>query len=241
MKYLKVTILMFLMVFVTFSQEFKKVENVQDVVDNYITATGGADALKSVESVKMKGTFGEGSEGGSIEVYFSRKYLYMDLDTKQFKMKQAVDVDAKKGWTKFGTMLKDMKEEEITKQKKNAEGTLWANFLNPKDNGITFELLQNETVNGSDAYVVDQLKDGVSVATSYFDTKTFLKVRELKGSMTNDFSDFRKTGDENIMMPYKINSQQGDVTLTEIKFNSKFDKKLLKKPAEEEDKKQDDK
>ena len=233
MRYTKAVILMFLLCFTAFSQDFKKVSTVQDVVDNYITASGGADALKSVESISMKGKLGEGDEPGSIYVYFSRKYLYLDIDTKQFKMKQAVDIEGKKGWTKFGTMINDFKEEDIAKQKKNAEGTLWSNFLDPKGSGITYELLQNEMVNGSDAYVVDQLRDGISVTTSYFDTKTFLKVKEIKGSMTNDFSDFRKTGDDDIVMPYMIKSVTGDVTITEIKFNTKFDKKLLKKPEEE--------
>ncbi len=233
MKTIESVILIFLFVFSAFSQEFKKVSTVQDVVDNYLTATGGVDALKNVESVKMKGKIGEGDESGTIDVYFSRKYFYMDLDTKQFKMKQAVDIEAKKGWTKFGTMLNDMKEEDIAKQKKNTEGTLWSNFIDPKGSGVKFELLQNETVNGNDAYVVDLLRDGISVSTSYFDTKTFLKVKEIKGSMTNEFSDFRKTGDDNIMMPYRIKSQTSDVTISEIKFNTKFDKKLLKKPEEE--------
>lgn len=35
-------------------------------------------------------------------------------------------------------------------------------------------------------------------------------------------------------MPYRITSQTGDVTIAEIKFNSKFDKKLLKRPKDED-------
>lgn len=63
--------------------------------------------------------------------------------------------------------------------------------------------------------------------------KTFNKVREIKGGMTNDFSDFREVGSTGITMPYSIKSQTGDVAMTEIKFNSKFNKKLLARPKDE--------
>ncbi|MEO8514664.1 MAG: hypothetical protein ABI543_13980 [Ignavibacteria bacterium] len=233
MKFLAIIFSVFALSFTLQSQDFKEVKTAQDVVDNYLIASGGAYALRSVESISMKGKIGDGEESGSVGVFFSKKYFYMDISTKKFAMKQVVDMEAKKGWTKFGTMMKDMTEEDITKNRKNAENSMWSNFLDPKSGGITFELLQNESVNGSDAYVVDQLKDGTSATTSYFDAKTFLKVKEIKGNMTNEFSDFRKTGKNDIVMPYKVKSQSGDVTISEIKFNGKFDKKLLKKPEED--------
>ena len=67
--------------------------------------------------------------------------------------------------------------------------------------------------------------------------KNFNKVKELKGGMTSGFSDFRKVKDSDVVMPYKITSQTGDVVITDITFNTSFDKKLLKRPK---DKKQDD-
>jgi hypothetical protein len=183
----------------------------------------------------MKGNMGEGDQAGTINIYFSKKYVYMDINSPQFSLKQAIDIDKHTGWTKFGNIMKDLNEEDIVKNKKNVEGTLWGNFLEPKANGITFELLQNEMVDGKDAYVVDLMREGTSVATSYFDAKTFNKVKEIKGSMTSEFSDFKKVGSTGIIMPYTIKSQSGNVTITEIKFNTKFDKKLLKKPVEEKD------
>ncbi len=242
MKIINVFFILVFFVFALQSQDFKEVKTAQHVVDNYLTAYGGADELRTIESISMKGKIGEGEESGTIEIYFSKKYVYMDINTKQFAMKQAVDISNKKGWMKFGTMIKDLKEEDINKSKKNVEGALWSNFLDPKESGITFELLQNETIDGNDTYVVELMRDSASINTAYFDAKTFNKVKEIKGSITNNFSDFRKVGKTDILMPYKINSQTGDVTMTEIKFNSKFNKKLLTKPKEEkDDSKQDDK
>lgn len=242
MKIINGFFILVLLVFSVKSQDFKEVKTAQDVVDNYIIACGGADELMTVESISMKGKMGEGDQSGTINIYFSKKYVYMDINTEQFSMKQAIDITAKKGWVKFGTMIKDLNEEDINKNKKNIDGTLWSNFLDPKENGITFELLQNETVEGKDAYVVDLMRDSASITTAYFDAKTFYKVKEIKGGMTNEFSDFKKVGSTGIVMPYRIKSQSGDVTMTELKFNTKFDKKLLTRPKEEkDDTKQDDK
>ncbi len=231
----------FFVIFSAISQDFKPVKTAQDVVDNYIEASGGKDALASIESISMKGNMGDGEQKGTIVIYFSKKYVYMDINTAQFSMQQAIDVAKKKGWMKFGTMIKDLKEEEIEKNSKNVEGSMWGNFIDPKKNGITFEMLQNETIEGKECYVIDLIRDSLATSTAYFDMKTFNKVREIKGGMTNDFSDFREVGSTGVTMPYSIKSQTGDVAMTEIKFNSKFDKKLLTRPKDDsEDTKKDE-
>jgi len=232
-----VAFLLFLGAFNTFSQDFKPVKTGQDVIDNYITASGGKDALNEIESIRMKGKIGEGSESGNLEIYFSKNYVYMDIAMKEFTMKQAIDVNKKKGWTQFGEMIKDMTEEEINKNTKNMDGSMWGNFISPKEHGITYELLQDESIDGTEYYAVDLIRDSLTVSTSYFDMKNFNKVKELKGGMTSGFSDFRKVKDSDVVMPYKITSQTGDVIITDITFNSSFDKKLLKRPK---DKKEDD-
>jgi hypothetical protein len=226
-----------ILVFLIFSvslkaQDFKEVKSAQDVIDNYLLASGGADKLSEVESISMQGKLGNGEQSGTIEIYLGKKYVYMNIKSDMFAMTQAVDIDKKKGWTKFGTMVKDMTEEEITKSKKTMEGTLWGNYLYPKENGITFEMLQNESVKGNDAFEIDLIKDGTAVSTSFFDAKTFNKVKEIKGKMISEFSNFKPTGSLGIIMPYTIKSQTGDVEITEIKFNSRFDKSLLKKPKD---------
>ena len=237
MKKLISVFLLFFAVFSLYSQDFKPVNSAQDVIDNYIMATGGKDALKEIESIRMKGKIGEGSESGNLEIYFSKNYVYMDIAMKEFNMKQAIDVYKKKGWTQFGEMIKDMTEEDIKKNTRNMDGSMWGNFISPKEHGITYELLQNESIDGTEYYAVDLIRDSLTVSTSYFDMKNFNKVKELKGGMTSGFSDFRKVKDSDVIMPYKITSQTGDVVITDITFNTSFDKKLLKRPK---DKKEDD-
>jgi len=244
---MKKIILLVLLCFSTLAvktQDFKEVKTAQDVVDNYLLAVGGADALKEVKSIQMKGKMASAEmngENGGIEIYYSDKYVYMNISTAMFSMKQAIDFDKKKGWTLFGEMFKEMNEEELQKSQKSIEGTLWGNFLNPKASGITYLMLENEHVDGKDAYVIDLVKDGANFLTVFFDTKTFLKIKDAGSTTMTEYADFKETGDLKIVMPYTIKNKAGDVVLTEIKFNSKFNKKLLKKPEvkDSEDKKED--
>ncbi len=243
MKNLIIVFILFFTALTINAQDFKPVKTAKDVIDNYITAIGGSDALKEVESISMKGRIGEGDESGTLDIYYSSKYVYMDINMKQFTMLQAIDMVKKKGWMKFGKMVKDLKEEEIMKNKKRIDGSMFGKYLDPAANNITFELLQNEDVNGTDCYVIDIIQDSLSSSTEYFDSKTFNKVKENKGGMTSTFSDFKKVGSTDVIMPYRITSQTGDVTIAEIKFNSKFNKKLLTRPKDEdtEDTKKDEK
>ncbi len=213
------------------SQEFKEVKTAQDAVDNYLMAAGGEDAIREVKSVYSKGKVG--SDGsGSVEAYISRDIMYINAVTPHVSYIQSVDLKNKKGWTQVAGAVTDMKPEEIEHTIKRAESTLWGNFLDAKVKGITYELMQNENINGSDVFVVEVKKDGNTTGTAYFDSKTFNKVKETRGNNTTEFSDFRKVGTIGVVMPYRIISAMSDVTITEMEFNTKFDKKLLKKPEE---------
>lgn len=216
-----------------FGQTFKEVKTAQDVVDNYIEANGGKDELSAVKSIYMKGDFTGEGHAGSLEIYMGKNYFYLNLDLGVFKMKQAVDIKNGKGWTQFGDMTKDMNEDELKKNRKNAEGTLWAYYIDPVKYGIKYNLLPNEKVAEKDAYAVELQQEGAAIITAYFDAKTFDKVRQVKGNDDSEFSDFREVGTTKVRMPYTIKGKNGDVAISELKFNSKFEKKLLTKPEVE--------
>jgi hypothetical protein len=214
------------------SQNFKEVNNAQDVIDNHIAAIGGRDALDKIESVKMKGIIGEGESSGSLDIYFSDRYLYMDMNMMIFAFKMAYDKQKNKGWRKFGNKVDDLSKDELEANKRNTEGSMWKFYLNPSAYGITFEMLQNELIDSTDCYVIEVKKDNDVYSTEYFNRENFFKLREIKGGMVTDYSDYRRIENSDIIMPFNIKSQAGDVKLTEIKFNTKIDKNLLKKPKE---------
>jgi hypothetical protein len=168
-----------------------------------------------------------------MEIFIGRSYFYLNLDLGVFKMKQAVDIKKSKGWTQFGDMTKDMTEEDINRNRKSAESSLWSYYLNPEKYGIKYNLLPNEKVSEKDAYVVELQQEGAALMTAYFDVTTFDKLRQVKGSEDSEFSDFKTVGSSKVRMPNTIKGKNGDVTISELKFNTKFDKKLLDKPEVE--------
>jgi hypothetical protein len=218
-------------IFQSLSQDFKSVKTAQDVIDNYIASSGGEEAISEVKSMYMKGKFEGEGHTGSLEIFFGKSYFYMDINMSVFQMKQAVDFKKKSGWVMFGNSVKDMNEEEMNRSMKSSEGSLWGYYLEPAKYGITYQMMQNEEVSGTDTYVIEFIQNSATLLTAYFDIKSFNKIKQIKGNDVSEFTDFRKVGSTDVIMPYSIKNKNGDVAVEEIKLNSKFDKKLLKKPV----------
>jgi|SRR4030095_2017430 len=229
----KIVLFCLFSVSVIFGQTFKEVNTAQDVIDNYIAAIGGADGLKKVKSISMQGTIEGAGDSGTLKVYYSRDYFYMDLKTSVIHLKQAIDFKNNKGWSMFGDKVKDMSQKDITGNLMNIDESMWSYYLYPEKNGIEYELYQNKKVNGNEAYVVGFKSDGSVVETSYHDTITFYILKQVKVKDISEFSDYREVGTSKVRMPYYIRNQAGIVKISEIKFNEIFDKKFLNKPEDE--------
>jgi len=233
---IRIVILFCLLSLSVFGQTFKEVKTAQDVIDNYITANGGEDNLKSVKSIAMEGNMLIMGSDVPIKIYTGNNIFYMDFAHSQFGITMAMDTKNRKGWSKFGGKLKDATEQDIEKNKANIASSLWAYYVDKDKYGISYELLQNEKVDGKDAYTVDFKNKDSLIQTVYFDTETFQRVKQIKGNNTSEYSDLRNVDNSGIYMPYKIVTGQGEVIASKYLFNSKFDKKLLKKPEEKEEK-----
>jgi zinc protease len=229
MKYKLIAALLLLSVCI-YSQEFKEVKTAQDVIDNYMTANGGAENLKKIRSIEMTGNMTFMGGTFPIVVYTSYDYFYMNGESGEFKMTIAMNLKDMIGWqTAFG-MYKEADAKEIERNKANIESMMWTYYTDKDSYGITYKLMQNETVNGSDTYTVDFMAGDSVLQTCNYDAKTFHRVRQVKGKTTSEYSDLRNIENTGIYMAYAIKTNQGDVAVTDYKFNTEFDTSLLKKP-----------
>lgn len=225
-------ILCFIFVSALHAQNFKEVSTAQDVIDNYIEANGGIDNLKSIESIEMKGNINAMGMDVPLTVYTSKDYFYMDANHPQMGITVMTDLSSNSGWTRFMGNISDAKETDIEMNRMNIESMLWTYYINKDKYGISYELLQNEKVGDNDTYVVD-FKSGDSVIqTVNFDSKTFYRVKQLKGNTSSEYGEFKSVEGSGIFMPYVIKTIQGDVSVSSYRFNSDFDRKLLEKPIE---------
>lgn len=214
------------------AQDFKEVKTAQDVIDNYITANGGADNLRKVTSIEMKGSIGIMGGTFPITIYVSEDYFYTGVQTPEQPVTIVTSYKDKKGWQNLMGKPKDETPESIEKSKERVHAMMWGYYLDKEKFGVTYNLLPNEGVNGSDAYVVEFMQNGAVMQTVYYDAKTFHRVMQIKGPGTSEYSDFRNIENSGIYMSYVIKSSQGDVNVTDYKFNTSFDTKLLEKPTE---------
>ncbi|MCI0448682.1 MAG: hypothetical protein L0Y79_02715 [Chlorobi bacterium] len=214
------------------AQTFKEVKTAQDVIDNYIESNGGADNLREIKSILMEGTMNFMGSDVPIKFYSGNDIFYMNFSNSQFPMMVAADTKKKTGWSKFGEVVKDASSADIERHKNNIISTLWGYYIDKDKYDITYQLLQNEKVGDKDAYVVEFLNKDSIIQTVYFDTENFKRVKVVKGTMSSEYSDFRNVSASGIYMAYKVSTPQGDLTVTKYEFNTKFDKKLLKKPKE---------
>lgn len=213
------------------SQEFKEVKTGQDVVDNYITANGGMDNIKKINSIEMNGNMSFMGSSFPVKVYTSLDYFYMNADNPNFAFTIAINMKDNKGWQNMLGQVKDVPEKEVERNRINVESMLWSYYINPEKYGITYSLMQNEKIGDADTYVVDfMVKDSV-LQTVYYDVKTFHKLKQVKGKSISEYSDIRNVNETGIYMSYSMKTNQGDVTVSEYRFNTEFDTKLLKKPA----------
>jgi hypothetical protein len=215
-----------------YSQNFKEVTTGQDVIDNYIEANGGAENLKSIESIEMKGNINAMGMDVPLTVYTSKDYFYMDAEHPQLGMTIVTDLSSNNGWTKFMGKISDAKEADIEKNRMNIESMLWTYYINKDKYGISYELMQNEKIGDNDTYVVDFRSGDSVIQTVNFDTKTFYRVKQFKGNTSSEYGEFKSVDGSGIYMPYVIKTNQGDVSVSSYKFNSELDRKLLNKPEE---------
>lgn len=212
------------------AQEFKAVKTGQDVIDNYIAANGGVDNLKKIHAIEMNGNMTFMGATFPMTVYTSYDYFYMNGGTDEMRMIIATNLKDLTGWSVMFGKTKDATAKEIERNKVNIESMLWTYYTDKDKYGITYNLMQNEEINGSDAYTVDfMVKDSV-IQTCWYDAKTFHRVKQSKGRTTSEYSDFRNVDGTGIYMAYAIKTNQGDVAVTNYKFNTEFDTSLLKKP-----------
>ncbi|PVX45468.1 putative Zn-dependent peptidase [Flavobacterium sp. 103] len=195
--------------------------SVKNVLENYIKAIGGQEAVSSVKSITMIGsatipqapapltyTSKTDTKGNSL-VEISMEGMSM--------MKQVIT--PKGAYTIEQGQRKDFEGEELAEMQ--ASATPFEELLLLKMNELTIDRI--ETINGNDTYVVKNGKNNY-----FYDTKTGLKLAESKIIdqdeetiiVTTNFNDYREV--KSVKIPFNIIQNIGielDIKMSEITIN----------------------
>lgn len=242
MKNLKYSIVIFLILFLSISAYsqpvYKKVKNADDVISNCIISLGGYEKLSDIKSVEFNGTMNFANMNAEIYSYHRDKINYVDIKSPFLKLRMCITDTS--GWMFQNNELKIISRENLKKDLERMEYAGIDFYLKYKDKGLTAELIGKDTINNKKVYKIKFLKSGRMIRTDYIDYKKYFLLRsempkpdevQMEGDkIISEFGDYKEVPGTGIMRPYTI-YQTFAIQVTEYKFNTEIDNKLLEIPA----------
>ena len=220
-------------------------QSADEIIAKYIQARGGAEKLKSVQSMKTTATMtmGPGMEFTGTVIKKRPAMARLEFTVQGLTAVQAYD--GKEAWQIMPFMgkkdpeLMAADETKQTEEMADVDGPL----VDYKSKGHQLELLGKAKVEGSDAYKLKlTLKNG-DVQTVYLDAKSFLQIREvdkrtIRGTeqeTESSIGDYKEV--DGMMFPFAIENavkgsdQQQMITINKIELNLPVDDSIFKMPA----------
>ena len=227
-----------------------------EIVNNYIENTGGAEAWSNLKGHKLVGeaTIGQGMTV-PVEMYtLSDGRMIMKVSFQGMEIVQSA-FDGENSWsTNFMSMKPELADEETSENSRRAAGEYPSPFLNYEEKGYSIELLGEEIVEGVECYKIaltkkPQLVNGEeldNVEIYYFDKENFVPVQteqEIKSGPAAGqvaislFSDYQEV--EGLYFPFSLTfktkeSEGQTVTFEEIVLNPEVDETIFEFPGTEE-------
>lgn len=229
--------------------------SVDEIVSGYFDVTGGQEAWEKLEGLRMTGEMIQGEMKFPFELVQQkngRQYLKFSVQGKDFK--QGV-FDGETLWgTNFMSMKAEKADAEATANQKLDANDFPSDFLNYRDKGYTAELLDNDTIDGTETYKIKLTKEPVTVdgnsvanvAYYFFDTdsmallavETEVKSGPAKGKTAQTkLSDYQEV--DGLYFPFSItqglkDGPQASMLLQAVELNPAVDDAAFVMPAEEE-------
>ncbi len=235
-----------LLLALTFTVSFSHAQTAEEIINKYLTATGGVENWQKLEGVKMSAKVNQGGMDIPLDIFNLKDGRQMTVVTFQGKsIKQGV-YDGTTLWsTNFMTMKPEKSDAETTENFKTALGDFPDPFLNYSAKGYKVELVGKETVEGTETFKIKLTKKPVlvegkseeNVSFYFFDTEEFIpilvesevKAGPAKGKISQiTMSDYQEVN--GLFFPFSLG--QGvkgmgsqPITLTKIELNPQVDPK----------------
>lgn len=229
-------------------------QSADEILNTYFENTGGVDAWRALEGMRMKAKVNQGGMEIPLEVVRMKDGRQMTSITFQgLELKQGV-FDGEVLWgTNMMTQKAEKSDAEATEMMKKEMNDFPDPFLDYQDKGYTVELMGKEDFNGTETFKIKLVKEPVTVdgeevqdvSYYFFETENFvpiaihseIKQGQAKGMMSETtFSDYQEV--EGLYMPFTmsqgIKGQGGQpVTMDSIELNPEVSDSDFAFPAEE--------
>jgi outer membrane lipoprotein-sorting protein len=238
---------------IAFSTAQINAQTADEIISTYFENIGGIDNLKKLEGIKMSAKVNNGGMEIPIEITQLKNGKQMTVINFQGKeIKQGV-FDGETLWsTNFMTQKAEKSDAEQTANFKLNANDFPDAFVDYKEKGYTVELLENETIDGTETFKIKLTKEPITVdgkeeadvSFYFFDVDNFvpiavqqeIKTGQGKGMISEvTFSDYQEV--EGLYFPFSmtqgVKGQPGQpITMSSIELNPKVDDKAFEFPEE---------
>ena len=245
MKKLSLSIITLLLTVVTTSFY---AQTADEIINKFITTTGGAEKWKAIKGVKMEMTTNQGGMEIPVEVVQlpgGKMYVKINLQGKEITQ---MAYDGNLLWnTNFMTMKAEKMDAEATSNMKLNDQDFPEALLDYKSKGYTAEYVGKETKEGAECYKIKFTKKPTMVAGVktddvsfyYFETEnnliiaseTEIKEGPMKGQKsTSTMSDYQEV--DGLFFPFSISQFGQPLKVKKITLNPVVDAKSFAFPAQ---------
>jgi hypothetical protein len=233
---MKLKHVLFTTLLITGAASLSMAQSLDDVISKHLDALGGADNLRKINSIVMKGNINQGGTKIPITITaVNKKAFKVEFTFNGMSGYQILTDTAGWGFNPFmgQTKAEPMTQDEVKKSQDQLDVT--DEFLDYKDKGTTLQDLGTDDVEGTECYKVKATLKNGKERTLYVSKDDYLTIRstektEINGKeveSTTDYSNYKKVGD--VVMPFSINnSLQGPVDIDTIDINPTIDEAIFK-------------
>jgi murein DD-endopeptidase MepM/ murein hydrolase activator NlpD len=206
----------------------------RQVLDKALTALGGKARLEQIQTRAASGKVEAKGVAGTYQLWAKAPdRLKMKLDVAIQHLERGFDGTS--GWEKRAG-VRELGTAELEKLKQRALFNPLLDYLNA---GTPVELKGKKQLVGAEAYAIQFTPKGETPVTFYFDTNSFLLLREdhqfADATLKISYSDYRKVND--VMVPFSVieesPGQTLSITFDDYKLNAPLDESLFKNPLGE--------
>ncbi|MFP3595255.1 histidine kinase [Chryseobacterium sp. SIMBA_029] len=215
-----------LLVFVLIWSQISFAQTAKEIIDKNIELSGGLTSWKLLNSVLLQGKVILGvKDEYPIKIYQQRPNLTKTVLTINNKDTAIEGYDGNKGYAmNYATNKLQEYPDYVAESFDN-------DFIDWENKGFEAKYLGKEKVGDIYCHKVELTKN-VNKNLYYFDTKTYMLVKEVKKDEALSYFDYKKVG--NMMMPFRIESssakKDGDyvMIINKIDVNKVFPANIFK-------------
>jgi hypothetical protein len=211
-------------------------QTADEIVAKHITAIGGADSWKKINSMYQEGSMTvQGTDVAIAMTVLHKKGMRQNISLMGMTGYQIMTPTA--GWN-FMPFQGQQKPEAITADelKENVdELDTQGELIDYKTKGHTVEYLGKDDVEGTEAYKLRITQKSGKVKTFYIDPASNYIIRTVSKQkangqeveVTTDLSDYKKLP-EGIVVPMSVKLPFGQMKVTKVEVNKPVDENLFK-------------